>query len=102
MDKPFRRYEILLPLRFNDGNAVPDDLIGETLLELEERFGAVSFESQTIRCQWTHQGQHYRDDLMRVFADVVDSPENRQFFGEFKERLKARFRQLDIGSRRTR
>ena len=96
MDKPFRRYEILLPLRFNDGNAVPDNLIGETLHELEERFGAVSFESQTIRGQWTYQGQHYRDDLVRIFVDVADSSENRQFFGEFKERLKARFQQLDI------
>ena len=30
-----RRYEILLPLRFNDGQAVPDALIADTLLELE-------------------------------------------------------------------
>jgi hypothetical protein len=41
-----RRYEILLPLRFNDGNAVPDDLIAETLLELEQRFRARSAEGQ--------------------------------------------------------
>jgi hypothetical protein len=31
-----------------------------------------------------------------VFCDVSDTPENRQFFVEFKERLKARFQQLDI------
>jgi len=29
-----RRYEILLPLRFNDGRAVPENLIAETLLEI--------------------------------------------------------------------
>jgi hypothetical protein len=49
MDKPFRRYEMLLPLRFNSGELVPDELIADTLLELERRFGAVSCETQTIR-----------------------------------------------------
>ncbi len=42
MSKSLRRYEILLPLRFNDGQPVLDDLVGYTLLELEQRFGGVS------------------------------------------------------------
>lgn len=29
-----RRYEILLPLRFNDGQPVPDELVSDTMLEL--------------------------------------------------------------------
>jgi hypothetical protein len=91
-----RRFEVLLPLRFNDGSAVPDDAIADTLLELEQRFGAVSCETQTIRGQWRNEGQSYRDDLIRVFVDVADMPENRQFFVECKERLKARFQQIDI------
>ena len=33
---------------------------------------------------------------MRVIIDVDDSPDNREFFGQFKERLKARFKQIDI------
>ena len=37
MSSSYRRYEILLPRRFNDGQAVPDELIAETLLELRER-----------------------------------------------------------------
>jgi hypothetical protein len=96
MDRPYRRYEILLPLRFNDGSAVPGELIADTLLELEQRFGAVSCETQTIQGRWRHQGQSFRDDLLRVFVDVADAPEHRQFFVEFKERLKSSFRQLDI------
>jgi hypothetical protein len=31
-----------------------------------------------------------------VFVDVADELESRQFFVEFKEKLKARFQQLDI------
>jgi hypothetical protein len=45
---------------------------------------------------WEHAGQSYRDDLIRVFVDVADTPENQQFFRDLKERLKARFQQIEI------
>jgi hypothetical protein len=96
MSRTLRRYEVLLPLRFNDGRPVPDDIVAETLLELEQRFGAVSSETQTIRGFWYHEGESYRDDLTRIFVDIADEPEHREFFLEFKERLKARFGQVDI------
>ena len=96
MSKTFRRFEILLPLRFNDGQSIPDDLIADTLLELRRRFGAVSCETQTIRGLWQHQEQIFRDDLVRVFVDVPDEPQVRAYFVGFKERIKARFKQLDI------
>lgn len=96
MSKSFRRYEILLPRRFNDQQSIPDELLIETLLELEKRFGAVSAETQTIRGRWQYEGQSFRDELVRVFVDVEDTSEARQFFVEYKERLKARFQQIDI------
>ena len=96
MSNPYRRYEILLPRRFNDGSQVPDELLGATAIELEQRFGAVSCETQNIRGMWSSQGQSYRDDLVRVFVDVPDTSENREYFVAFKEQLKARFAQLDI------
>jgi hypothetical protein len=96
MSNSSRRFEILLPLQFNDGNVVPNELIVETLLELEQQFGAVSSETQVIRGFWQREGQSYRDDLVRVFVDVADVPQAWQFFREFKERAKVRFKQLDI------
>ncbi len=96
MNSNFRRYELLLPLRFNDGQSVPEDLVAQTLIELREQFGAVSTETQIIRGIWQHEGTMYRDDLTRIFVDVPDTPESRSFFPAFKERLKARFQQLDI------
>ncbi len=96
MDHLFRRYEVLLPLKFNDGRPVPDEAINKTLRELEEQFGPVSCETQNIRGFWTSQGTAFRDDLIRLFVDVPDTAVNRQFFVEFKERLKERFEQLDI------
>ena len=80
MTVSFRRFEILLPQQFNDGKPVPDDLFAEALLELRQQFGAVSSETQIIRGLWQHEEQVYRDDLVRVFVDVHDTPESIQFF----------------------
>lgn len=91
-----RRFELLLPLRFNDGTPVPDELVGQTLLELRTRFGAFSSETQIIRGVWEHAGHSYRDELTRIFLDVADTPENRQFFRDLKETLKTRFQQIEI------
>ncbi len=91
-----RRFEILLPRRFNDGQPVPEELLADTVLELRERFGTMSHETQVIRGAWEQAGVPFLDELNRVFVDVADTAENRQFFVDYKERLKARFRQLDI------
>jgi hypothetical protein len=53
-----RRFEILLPLRFNDGKAVPDDFIGDALVELRTRFGAVSSETQRIEVSGSMLGKY--------------------------------------------
>lgn len=92
----WRRCEILLPLKFNDGQPVPRELITETLLELEQRFGAISCETQIIHGVWRHQGQHFRDDLVRVVVDMENDPEHHRFFRNYKDQLKARFKQLDL------
>jgi hypothetical protein len=91
-----RRFELLLPQRFNDGSAVPDELVAATILDLREQFGALSSETQIIRGIWEHAGQSFRDELIRIFTDVADTPENQQFFRDFKEKLKERFQQIDI------
>ncbi|HZL34750.1 MAG TPA: hypothetical protein VFC78_05520 [Tepidisphaeraceae bacterium] len=73
-----------------------DELIGDVLLELRTQFGAVSSERQPIQGVWQHEGQVYRDELMRVWVDAPDNSASRQFFVGFKETLKLRFKQLDI------
>ena len=51
-----RRYEILLPSQFNDGRPIPQELIADTLSELEQEFGAVSCETQAILGLWRREG----------------------------------------------
>ena len=96
MSNRYRRYEMLLPLRLNDGGPTPDEAIGLTLRELRQQFGAVSYETQTIHGQWEHGGQVYSDELIRVFVDVPDTRESRAFFVAFKDLVKSRFKQIDI------
>jgi hypothetical protein len=96
MSIEFRRFEILLPLQFNDGEPVPEELIVAVELELEKQFGFISAETQIIRGRWQHEGHSYRDNTVRLFIDVIDSAENRQFFRDYKELLKERFQQKDI------
>jgi len=91
-----RRYEILLPLRFNDGKPVPDALISQTLADLETRFGAVSWDTQSVRGLWHYAEKTFSDDLMRVIIDVKDLPGHREFFRGLKGRLKKRFHQLEL------
>ena len=79
MQKQFRRFELLLPTKFNSGLPVPNDAFADTLLEPEEQFDAVSSETQTIAGQWRHEGQVYRDESVRIFVDVPDTEENRAY-----------------------
>ena len=91
-----RRYEILLPLFFNDGRPVPEPVLAQTFMELREKFGAASWETQTVRGAWEHRGAVYEDNLTRFYVDVPDLPQHREFFREFKATLKVRFAQLEI------
>jgi hypothetical protein len=92
----WRRFEVLLPLRQNDGQPVSDNAVGDALDSLHSHFGAVSWETQITRGRWNHEGKTYEDESMRIVIDVPDSSENRAFFTNFKGELKVRFQQLDI------
>lgn len=86
MSKPYRRFEILLPLQLIDGRPVPPELVADTLLELRQRFGAVSCETQTIRGQWQHRrsggydsprGRSGADSLARRRPEAVGATRRR-------------------------
>src|SRR4051812_3331127 len=91
-----RRYEILLPLKHNDGQPVAADKFDQTRLDLVGQFGAVSFHPNSILGIWAHEGQRYEDELVRIVVDVEDTPENRQFFASLKATLLERFGQIEI------
>jgi hypothetical protein len=91
-----RRFEVLLPVRFNDGRDVPDELLGEAVNEIVAEFGAASFRKEAIAGQWQHEDTVYRDDLACVFVDVPDTQKSRKWMKGFKARWKKRLDQLEI------
>jgi hypothetical protein len=90
------RFEILLPLFYNDGQPVEDSAFVRTDDELVALFGATSTDAVTVRGHWLYQSTIYEDRLIRVRVDVDDVPENWQKMRDLKETLKTRFDQLDI------
>ena len=70
-----RRYEMHLPLKYNDGRAMEEEKIYQTREELIARFDAVSFLPGSVQGTWIHEGMRYEDDLRRVFVDVEDTPD---------------------------
>ena len=96
MSSSWRRYEVLLPLQFNDGREVPGEWIAEAVLEVVDRFGAASYETQKVEGHWRQGGISYRDTLVRLVIDIPEAGENRLWMKEFKARWRTRLEQLEL------
>src|SRR5579872_1308879 len=96
MPNNWRRFEVLLPVQFNDGRDVPPEWLADAVLEIVERFGAASYETQPIEGHWRHGNVLYRDNLVRLVIDVPDTPANRKWMKAFKLRWMARLQQLEL------
>ena len=90
------RFEILLPLFYNDGRPIEPEKFLQTDDDLVRLFGAVSTDTIVVRGVWMYESTLYQDQLLRCRVDAEDSPENWQSVRELKETLKARYEQLDI------
>jgi hypothetical protein len=90
------RYEILLPLCYNDGRAIEAEKFDQTNLELVERFSATTTDLTQALGTWLYRGTVFEDRLMRIIIDVPVSDPADDFFRSCKETLKSRFEQIDI------
>ncbi len=96
MSSRWRRFEVLLPLQFNDGRDVPAEWLADAVLEVVEQFGAASYETQQIEGHWRAGGVVYRDNLVRLVIDVPDTPKNHSWMKAFKQRWKGKLDQLEL------
>jgi hypothetical protein len=79
MSSKLRRFEVLLPVRFNDGREIPQELLGEAINEIVDQFGAATFYKQAIEGHWQHGDSMYRDDLACLVIDVPNTAQNRKW-----------------------
>ena len=96
MSSKWRRYEVLLPLQFNDGRDVPPERLAEAVLEVSDHFGAASYETQKVEGHWRHGEVTYRDNLVKIVVDVPDTAANRNWMKKFKARWKGLLEQLEL------
>ena len=96
MSNKLRRFEILLPLQFNDGHEVPPEWLAEAVLEMVVNFGAASYETQKVEGHWRHQGVLYRDNLVKIVIDAPDEEANREWMRQYKSRWKEKLEQLEL------
>jgi len=96
MNNKLRRFEILLPLQFNDGREVPPEWLAEAVLEIVENFGAASYETQKVEGHWRHQGILYRDNLVKIVIDAADEETSREWMRNYKARWKQKLEQLEL------
>ena len=96
MSSKLRRFEVLLPVRFNDGAEVPEERLGEAFNEIVDHFGAASFEKQAIEGRWHDEGTLFRDELSRLVVDVPDTVKNRNWMKWFKKRWMDRLGQFQL------
>ena len=96
MSSTLRRFEILLPLQYNDGRDIPADLFADAVLEVVNHFGALSYYDNLVRGHWTDSGIVYRDNNSKLVVDAEDTEENRAWMRDFKARWKVKLEQIDL------
>ena len=96
MSSRWRRFEVLLPLQFNDGTDVPAELPAEAVLQIVDYLGAASYETQKVEGHWTHAGVLVRDNLVKLVVDAPDLADNRRWMKQYKEHWRSRLDQIEL------
>ncbi len=93
-----KKYEIYLPLKYNNGKEIEPVKIKRIREELISVFGAptVSSLSAPYQGNWKYGGVEFIDDIIKIEIITGDDRKTQKFFKDFKERLKQDLRQIDF------
>jgi hypothetical protein len=89
------KYDIYLPLKYNDGSDIERKKLEEIQQQLVAVFGAITVSSLSapFKGTWRYGGVEFVDDIVRI---EIITDEEFYFFKNFKRQLKRELRQLDI------
>ena len=93
-----KKYEIYLPLKYNDGKDIEAEKLKQVREELIAVFGALTVSSLSAPYQgtWKYGGVEFIDDIIKIEVITLDDPNADGFFRKFKEHLRELLRQIDI------
>jgi hypothetical protein len=93
-----KKYEIYLPLKYNDGTEIEPDKFKQIREELIAAFGALTVSSQSAPYQgtWKYGGVNFIDDIIKIEIIAGNDRKAARFFRRFKKHLKQLLQQIDI------
>jgi hypothetical protein len=92
-----RPFEVLLPIRYNDGRDVEPRKLYDSKEELMARFGGITADGVVRTGSWRDaEGIRYDDETIRLTVDVDDAAESLAALRDYKVILIDRFRQKEI------
>jgi hypothetical protein len=95
-----RRYDIYLPIQYNDGISIEEEKFVQVQRKLFRKFGGLTSIKREfpLRGMWGNETTVYEDEI--IILTVVDFSDNveetEQFITDYKEILKIRFEQEEI------
>lgn len=90
-----RVVEILLPLTYASGEAIPEAIFDLLKQELAEKFGGVTAYSRSpAEGLWRDEG-HIEQDAIVIF-EVMTEQVDKDWWSDLRTRLEALFRQEEI------
>jgi len=93
-----KKYEMYLPLKYNDGREIEAEKIKQIREELIAAFGALTVSSHAApyQGQWKYGGVEFVDDIIKIEIITSGDKKTERFFKRFKEHLKQLLNQIDI------
>ena len=100
LPKQARRYDIYLPLLYNNGTDIEEEKFVQVQRELFRKFGGLTSIKREfpLRGIWGNETTVYEDEIIILTAIDFSGnlEETEQFITEYKEMLKIRFEQEEI------
>jgi hypothetical protein len=97
MAMPRRRYEVLLPTRYDDGRDVEPRKLYDSKEELMAQFGGMIADGIVRTGSWKDShGVRYDDETIRLTVDIDDTNGAITAIRAYKSTLIDRFRQKEI------
>jgi hypothetical protein len=93
-----KKYDIYLPLKYNDGSNIEAEKFEEIQQQLIAVFGAITVSSVSAPLQgtWRYGGVEFVDDSIRIEIITKQDLTSNHFFKRYKQQLKRTLRQFDI------
>jgi uncharacterized protein Veg len=93
-----KKYEIYLPLKYNDGRKIEAEKIKQIHKELIAVFGARTISSQSAPYQgaWKYGDVDFIEDIIKIEIIAAADRKTAKFFKQFKTRLKRLLYQVDV------